>query len=579
MRRPRSNPKAGKSRRFPRGLLLSAAVGFGVLWVGVVALATGGVDGVPLLVLGCAGFSGPRRCCRWSGATRRSSRASRRTDPLTGLANHRGFHQELARQLERARRGNGRLAPGDARRGPLQGRQRRPRALLRRRGPEIDRQGPQDRRQRPGHRGAPRRRGVRAHRPGARRGGRLSRWPSGRGTRRAPFRFAASSSPARRAWRPIRTTPRTRRASASSPRARSTGQSAAARGARVGSIPGTSRSAGPGDAPPRSSRAARVRAADHAGVPAGGGPRERPPGGLRGAGALHELRPSAPPRPGLRRPTAAAWAPTSRRRRSARPSSRSAGRSAPISRSTSARPRSPPAPVVRALPRELTGIVIEITEHEFVSEDDHLADVLDELRERGALIAIDDAGAGYAGPDPGHAGPARHRQARSESHQGDPRRPGADGRWSNRSFASPGAPERSSARRGSRASTSSRCSATSTSSGGRDTRSLGQSEPWAMVSPVAAEVCRASLAQALRASPSGSGRIAAGDRRLEHLSARLASARSGAGPRGRAGPDRRGASGRDDLPVALARTTSRSSRPWPRAAAPARSGSRSPSTR
>ena len=37
----------------------------------------------------------------------------------------------------------------------------------------------------------------------------------------------------------------------------------------------------------------------------------------------------------------------------------------------------------------------------------------------------------------------------------------------------------------------------------------------------------ASLAQALRASPVGSGRIAAGDRRLEHLSARLASARSG----------------------------------------------------
>ncbi len=51
--------------------------------------------------------------------------------------------------------------------------------------------------------------------------------------------------------------------------------------------------------------------------------------------------------------------------------------------------------------------------------------------------------------------------------------------------------------------------------------------PWALVSPVAAEVCRASLAQALRASPVGSGRIAAGDRRLEHLSARLASARSG----------------------------------------------------
>ena len=41
--------------------------------------------------------------------------------------------------------------------------------------------------------------------------------------------------------------------------------------------------------------------------------------------------------------------------------------------------------------------MIEITEHEFVSDDDDLVPALAELRERGALIALDDAGAGYAG--------------------------------------------------------------------------------------------------------------------------------------------------------------------------------------
>ena len=51
--------------------------------------------------------------------------------------------------------------------------------------------------------------------------------------------------------------------------------------------------------------------------------------------------------------------------------------------------------------------------------------------------------------------------------------------------------------------------------------------PWAPVSPVAAGVCRAALAEALRSGSAGDGkRITAGDRRLEHLSARLAGARS-----------------------------------------------------
>jgi GAF domain-containing protein len=51
--------------------------------------------------------------------------------------------------------------------------------------------------------------------------------------------------------------------------------------------------------------------------------------------------------------------------------------------------------------------------------------------------------------------------------------------------------------------------------------------PWSRISPPAAETCRSALAQALISSPGGeSTMITAGDRRLEHLSGRLASART-----------------------------------------------------
>ena len=53
---------------------------------------------------------------------------------------------------------------------------------------------------------------------------------------------------------------------------------------------------------------------------------------------------------------------------------------------------------VRAvLPQDLTGIVIELTEHELFSADPTLDRELDALRTRGARIALDDAGNGYAG--------------------------------------------------------------------------------------------------------------------------------------------------------------------------------------
>src|ERR671915_422829 len=56
------------------------------------------------------------------------------------------------------------------------------------------------------------------------------------------------------------------------------------------------------------------------------------------------------------------------------------------------------APEVReALPADLRGLVIEITEEERVLDVDGLQEHLDPLRARGARIAVDDAGEGYAG--------------------------------------------------------------------------------------------------------------------------------------------------------------------------------------
>jgi hypothetical protein len=49
------------------------------------------------------------------------------------------------------------------------------------------------------------------------------------------------------------------------------------------------------------------------------------------------------------------------------------------------------------LPEDLSGLVIEVTEHELAGDDAALAADLDEIRRRGARIAVDDAGAGYAG--------------------------------------------------------------------------------------------------------------------------------------------------------------------------------------
>jgi diguanylate cyclase (GGDEF)-like protein len=53
--------------------------------------------------------------------------------------------------------------------------------------------------------------------------------------------------------------------------------------------------------------------------------------------------------------------------------------------------------VMEALPASMTGLVIEITEHENVADEEGLLRRLEEMRRRGARVAIDDAGAGYSG--------------------------------------------------------------------------------------------------------------------------------------------------------------------------------------
>jgi diguanylate cyclase (GGDEF)-like protein len=55
------------------------------------------------------------------------------------------------------------------------------------------------------------------------------------------------------------------------------------------------------------------------------------------------------------------------------------------------------AAVRAALPEDLSGIVIELTEHEVFGGEGELESELAALRARGARVALDDAGAGYAG--------------------------------------------------------------------------------------------------------------------------------------------------------------------------------------
>jgi diguanylate cyclase (GGDEF)-like protein len=183
--------------------------------------------------------------------------------------------------------------------------------------------------------------------------------------------------------------------------------------------------------------------------------------------------------------------------------------------------------IVRSvLPDDLSELVIELTEHEVYVGDSLLADSLADLRERGARIAIDDTGSGYAGlkqvmwvrPDiikldidlarGIHSDPVR--MALVESLVRFARRVGA-------TVCAEGVEEHDDI--AVLANLDVPCG---------QGYALGRpAPPWSRISPHAAETCRNALAQALVSSPGGeTPAISAGDRRLEHLSRRLADARS-----------------------------------------------------
>jgi diguanylate cyclase (GGDEF)-like protein len=183
--------------------------------------------------------------------------------------------------------------------------------------------------------------------------------------------------------------------------------------------------------------------------------------------------------------------------------------------------------VVRSvLSGDLSGVVIELTEHEVYVGDSLLADSLADLRERGARIAIDDAGAGYAGlkqvmwvrPDIVkldldltrgiHSDPVR--MALVESLVRFARRVGA-------TVCAEGIEEHKDIE----------VLANLDVPWGQGYALGRPAPPWSRISPPAAETCRTALAQALISSPGGdTATISAGDRRLEHLSGRLANART-----------------------------------------------------
>jgi diguanylate cyclase (GGDEF)-like protein len=74
------------------------------------------------------------------------------------------------------------------------------------------------------------------------------------------------------------------------------------------------------------------------------------------------------------------------------------GRPAGTFLSINVSPRTLGSPEVQAvLPQDMTGLVVEITEHDLAEDLDALEEQLAALRARGAKVAVDDAGAGYSG--------------------------------------------------------------------------------------------------------------------------------------------------------------------------------------
>jgi diguanylate cyclase (GGDEF)-like protein len=182
--------------------------------------------------------------------------------------------------------------------------------------------------------------------------------------------------------------------------------------------------------------------------------------------------------------------------------------------------------VKKVLPDDLSDLIIELTEHEVYVGDSLLAHSIASLRERGARIAIDDAGAGYSGlkqvmwvrPDivkldleltrAIHSDPVR--MALVESLVRFARRVGA-----------------TVCAEGIESFDDVEVLANLDVPWGQGYAIGRPAPPWSPIAAPAAQTCRDALARVLASSPVGdSPTISAGDRRLEHLSGRIANARS-----------------------------------------------------
>ncbi len=428
----RAQSKAAPSRPSRAACCLAPRSGSGILWACVVASWRSAAwtacpcwSSAASALLGTAALlpvaQPPRGRARGPGGNRRRS---------PGWPTIAASTRSWPRQLERARRGRAPARPGDAGPRQLQGGQRHARAPVRRRGAEVDRQGASGI-------------AVSGTDTAARVGGEEFALIVPGTDGEAAYRIAERARDAIAAR--LGSTDIDLSCSAGVATYPDDAEDASslcqlAEGAlywakRRGK--GRTRRFDPGHVPlawtrrrrrPRSPRCSAEPERDHVGLPAGGRPGQRAPGRLRGAGAVLALAGALAGgvvRAGSRlRPRDPTW----RRRRSAPRSSRWADRSGPTSRSTSARRPSPRSRSSDALPSNLDG-------HR---DRDHGARVRApttttspalsaELRERGARIAIDDAGAGYAGlTQVMRVRPDIVKLDRNLTKR-DPRRSGADG--------------------------------------------------------------------------------------------------------------------------------------------------------
>lgn len=182
--------------------------------------------------------------------------------------------------------------------------------------------------------------------------------------------------------------------------------------------------------------------------------------------------------------------------------------------------------IAAALPDDLTDLVVELTEHELFADDEALAKALRSLRDRGARIAIDDTGAGYAGlkqlmrikPDIVKL----DRDLTRAIHADPPRMALVESfvRFSGRIGATVCA-------EGIESIEDLTALADLDVEWGQGFAVCPPSPPWPEVADSAVSACRVGLSEAMRsASGSRAAQLVAGDRRLEHLSARIAGSRS-----------------------------------------------------